>query len=384
MPSNERENAVTSEKQELRQHTPFERWVLDEGLSIIQQQIIPDVRTVELAPWTRTGTNAALVDLTAYPVDEGDVLANLGSSRYLCDIPPGGTYNAERHMYEEMFFVVSGRGATTVWYPGSPAHTFEWQEGSVFSIPLNAWHEIYNGSGDAPARLYAAFNAPTVFNLYDSTSFIFNCDNTFPDRFDPYDETYFSGKSEKVRDRLIRTNFVANVRNTTLDRWSARGPGTNMHTLMANGYYVCHLSEFPGLTYKKAHVAPNSRTRAGLNSEVAYLFLSGEGYDLQWAPGARPGPGVPFEKLEYGAWSLLTPANGYHQHFNTGTEAIRYVVLRRGNPELTGRGRRGENVNPQIEFAEEDPAVWELFENELHARGHDPSKMDSYRSEEPE
>ena len=49
-----------------------------------------------------------------------------------------------------------------------------------------------------------------------------------------------------------------------------------------------------------------------------------------------------------------------------------------------GRGGRGENVNPQIEFAEEDPAVWELFENELRARGHDPSKMDSYRSEEPE
>ena len=41
---------MTSEKQELRQHTPFERWVLDEGLSIIQQQIIPDVRTVQLAP----------------------------------------------------------------------------------------------------------------------------------------------------------------------------------------------------------------------------------------------------------------------------------------------------------------------------------------------
>lgn len=369
----------------LKQHTPFERWVLKEDLKIIQQQAIPDIRAEELEPWHRTGTTAALVDLTANPVKEGDILANLGSSRYLCEIPPGGTYKAEHHMYEEMFFIVSGRGATTVWYPGSPKHTFEWQENSVFSIPLNAWHEIYNASGDQPARLYAAFNAPTVFNLYDSEDFIFDCDSTFPERFDPEDEGFFSGKSEKISDRLVRTNFVANVTTMALDRWQFRGPGTNMHALMASGYFVCHLSEFPGLTYKKAHVAPDNRTRAGLNSEVAYLFLNGEGYDTQWAPGVDPAPGVPFEKLPYQAYSLLTPGNGYHQHFNVSEEPIRYVVLRRGNPELTGRGRGDASTeNPQIEFKDEDPAVWELFAKELTDRGFDPSFMDQYRNEEPE
>jgi mannose-6-phosphate isomerase-like protein (cupin superfamily) len=374
------EVAVTTE-QELRKHTPFERWVLEQNLKVVQQQVIPDVRAVELEPWERTGCTAALIDLTPYPVEEGDLLANLGTSRYLLDIPAGGTFNAERHMYEEIFFVISGRGATTVWYPGSPKHTFEWQEGSVFSIPLNAWHEIYNGSGDMPARLYAAFTAPTVFNLYDSSDFVFNCEHTFPERFDPEDEAYFSGKATKIRSRLVRTNFVSNVRSMGLDRWSARGPGTNMHALMANGYYVCHLSEFPGLSYKKAHTATNNRTRAGLNSEVAYLFLSGQGYDLQWDPGVAPGPGVPFERIDYGTWSLLTPGNGFHQHFNVSDEAIRYVVLRRGNPELLG----GNNpMNPQIEFQDEDPAVWELFESELKARGHDTSFMDTYRSEEPE
>ena len=282
------------EKRELQKHTPFERWVASEGLKVIQQQVIPDIRAVDLEAVGRTGCDGALLDLTPYPIEEGDVLTNDGTSRYLCDIPPGGTFRAERHMYEEMFFVVSGRGDATVWYPDSPKQTFEWQEGSVFSIPLNTWHELYNGSGDTPARLYAAFNAPTVFNLYNSEQFIFNCDSTFPERFDPYDETYFSGKSEMIKERLVRTNFVSNVRNMTLDRMQYRGPGTNMHALMADGHFVCHLSEFPGLTYKKAHTATNNRTRAGLNSEVAYLFLS-EGFDLQWAPGINPGPGVPFE-----------------------------------------------------------------------------------------
>ena len=373
---------MTTAKRELLKHTPFERWVEAEGLKIIQQQVIPDIRAVELEDWDRTGCKAALVDLTAEPIAEGDLLTNFGSSRYLLEIPPGGTLKAEHHMYEEIFFVVSGRGATTVWNTGSPKQTFEWQEGSVFSIPLNSWHELYNGSGDEPVRLYAAFNAPSVFNLYNSEDFIFNCENTFLERFDPNDEMYFAGKSEKIRERLVRTNFVSNVRSMALDKWGYRGPGTNMHALMADGYYVLHLSEFPGMSYKKAHSAINNRTRAGLNSEVAYLFLSGEGYDLQWGTGIQPAPGVPFERIDYHAWSLLTPGNGFHQHFNTSTEPIRYVVLRRGNPELTGGGSGGPR-NPQIEFADEDPAVWELFERDLIEKGNDPSFMANYRSNEP-
>ena len=43
----------------LKQHTPFERWVLKEELKIIQQQSIPDIRLAELEPWDRTGTKAA-------------------------------------------------------------------------------------------------------------------------------------------------------------------------------------------------------------------------------------------------------------------------------------------------------------------------------------
>ncbi len=81
---------------------------------------------------------------------------------------------------------------------------------------------------------------------------------------------------------------------------------------------------------------------------------------------------------------MLTPGNGYHQHFNVSEEPIRYVVLRRGNPELTGRGRgTASTENPQIEFSDEDPAVWELFAKELTQRGFDPSFMDKYRDQEP-
>ena len=39
------------EKRELQKHTPFERWVASEGLKVIQQQVIPDIRAVDLEPW---------------------------------------------------------------------------------------------------------------------------------------------------------------------------------------------------------------------------------------------------------------------------------------------------------------------------------------------
>ena len=360
---------------DLPKHTSWERWVQSEGLAITQQQMVPDVFTHPLEPWERTGIDATLLDFTSEePLGDGH-LVHQGTSRYLCEIPTGGTYKAERHMYEEIFYVIAGRGATTVWYDGSPKQTFEWQQGSVFSIPLNAWHEIYNASGEEPARLYACFTAPMALNMYGSPDFLFNSDATFPERFDPYDETYFSGKSVRLQHRLVKTNFVSNVQTMGLDEHGRRGPGTNMHAIMANGHFVCHVSEFPGQSYKKAHSAGEFiRHRAGLTSDVAYLFLNGEGYDLQWSWGTMPGPGVPFERLDYRAGTLLTPGSGYHQHFNATTDPIRYVVLRFGSPEILGQGgRRWTNKPPQIEFDEEDPAVWDTFVAELASRGLEPN-----------
>ena len=81
-----------------------------------------------------------------------------------------------------------------------------------------------------------------------------------------------------------------------------------------------------------------------------------------------------------GPWSSRhgkRPVGGYHQHFNTSPEPIRYVVPRRGNPELRGERR----PVPQIEYEDEDPAVRELFESRLRKRGLDPRSMDEYRSE---
>jgi len=360
--------------------TPFETWVQAEGLKVITTHTVPDVLTVELEPWKRTGCLGALLDMTHDPSEKA-MINNQGTTRYIVEIPPGGTFKPEKHMYEEIFYVVKGRGATVVWNEGTPKLTFEWEEDAVFAIPLNTWHEIHNGSGSESVRLYAASNMPTPFNLYGSPEFIFNCANTFNDRFDPNDETFFSRKATKLEDRLVQSNFVPSVTKLALDNWAYRGPGTNMHVLMAGGRFVCHVSEFPPPSYKKGHgfvdgQATGGRNRTGLTNENSYLFLSGEGYDLQWKPGVTPGPGVPFERFNFKRGALMTNGQAGHQHFNPSNESARYLVLRYGNDRFglrEGQMPAGKNPErwrrPQIEYKDEQPEIRALFEEECRKRG---------------
>ena len=77
--------------------------------------------------------------------------------------------------------------------------------------------------------------------------------------------------------------------------------------------------------------------------------------------------------------------NGYHQHFNTGTNRARYLALRAGDQGMNSpRGGGGDGADKsikeggwQIEYADEEQEIHEIFEKDLKAHGA-PCKMKAF------
>ena len=76
---------------------------------------IEDIKKVEVAPWERKGGLGAFINL------EGTGGIN---DAYVCVIPPGQKLKPQRHLYEEMVYIVEGAGATTVWQDNGRKQTF--------------------------------------------------------------------------------------------------------------------------------------------------------------------------------------------------------------------------------------------------------------------
>ena len=232
---------------------------------------------------------------------------------YVCEIPPGKTLNPQRQLFEETIMILDGRGSTTVWNDAGQRITFEWKAGALFAIPLNCWHQHFNGSGRDRARFVSVTNAPIVINLYEDIDFIFGTKYDFKGRFNG-EPDYFSAKDE-TKGFLLATNFVPDAVNLPLITAKERGAGGgHIRFNFAKSSLNSHISQFPIGTYKKAHAH-------GPGAHV--IILSGEGYSLMWPEGDEPR----YYKWEVG--TMIVPPNMWlHQHFNTGTTPARYLAFK--------------------------------------------------------
>ena len=121
-----------------REGTPYTRWVRDEGLDIISSFYVENLHTVELKPWPRRGGKGVFLNHDA---------SRTSNDCYVCEIPPGKSLAPQRQLFEEMIYVLDGRGSTAVWNNAGNRVSFEWKAGAIFAIPLNCWHQHFNGSG---------------------------------------------------------------------------------------------------------------------------------------------------------------------------------------------------------------------------------------------
>src|SRR5215475_1429227 len=152
------------------ERTGYCQWMKSESVPIAEGFSVEDVRELKLSPWQRLGSNGAFVHLYGMEGQTG---------MYVAEIPPGGALNPERHLYEEMIYILAGHGATEIWQEGGQKRLFEWGPFSLFAPPLNSWHRLVNG-GREPVRLMAVTTAPIAMDFYRNPEFIFNCPLTLP------------------------------------------------------------------------------------------------------------------------------------------------------------------------------------------------------------
>jgi oxalate decarboxylase/phosphoglucose isomerase-like protein (cupin superfamily) len=346
--------------------TPYQRWVRAEGLEIISGHYVPDLRTAPLKPWPRRGGAGVYINHDA---------SRTSNDCYVCEIPPGKSLTAQRQLFEEMVLVLEGRGSTIVWDDSGHRIGFEWQAGAMFAIPLNCWHQHFNGSGSAAVRYVAVTNGPAVMNLYDDADFVFNTSYDFKNRF-AGEPDYFSPKTEP-KGFLLPTNFVPDAVHLPLISAKERGAGGgHIRFNMAKGSMSSHISQFPVGTYKKAHAH-------GPSAHV--IILSGEGYSLMWSEGEEP------RRYDWKAGSLIVPPNKvFHQHFNAGTEPARYLAFKhevalirnsQGVPTAWISRRIGGD---QIDYSDEKPEIRSMFREALARHGMSPRMDEAYERELPD
>ncbi|MGH7760916.1 MAG: cupin domain-containing protein [Candidatus Dormibacteraceae bacterium] len=317
---------------------------------------------LETLPWPRLGARGALVLLEG----RGDFV-----DCKLVELEPGGQADPQRHLYEEVVYVLAGRGSTTV-ESRDRRNSFEWGTGSLFALPPNVSYRHFNTSGRETARLAVVSSLPLVLNAFHNRDFVFANDFELPERFGS--EGSYRGEGEFIPVSPGRhqweTNFVPDLRQFELQAWDSRGVGSsNIKFVLADGTMHAHMSELAVGTYKKAH-------RHGPDFHI--FPVTGHGYSLFWSEGDSDQTRIDWRH----GWVYAPPDQVFHQHFNTASAPSRYLAVAYGSirypftadkRELFGGGDRSISVGGrQIEYADEDPRIGHVFRQELARSGISP------------
>ena len=341
---------------------PYLDWVKKEGLPVAEDYAL-DLFEVETAEWPRYGVKGAAAHLKG----RGDFC-----NMFVLELPPGKSTIPQRHLYEDVYYVLEGRGSTQIEFDDGQKRNFEWGPKSLFSIPLNARHRHFNGSGAERALLATTTNLPMIINVFHNERFVFDTPFDFIDRAGKSE--YFAGEGDLITVRpgnhMWETNFVTDLAALELKSWGDRGAGgTNIMFVLADGIMHAHISEMPVGTYKKGH-------RHGPSFHV--MCVTGHGYSLLWFEGQKD-----FLRVDWKHGTVFPPADQqFHQHFNTSSHPARYLATAVGGLRyplmvtqrhaLLGKDGQKQGVSlslkeggGQIEYEDQDPRIHRLWLEEM-------------------
>ena len=360
-----------------RPNTPYDDYMETQEIPIFRGIGVHRVQDLPLKPWKRMGGKGSFIQLYGTEGMWGC---------YVVEVPGAGSLTAERHLYEEIFLVIEGRGTTEIWTEGNPKpKVFEWQTGSLFSVPINTWHRIVNASS-SPALMLVGTTAPNMVNLLRNVDVVFNCPVDFRDRYDAGSD-YFKPNEEIEPDPLRglamrRTNIIPDVFNTELHLDNRRSPGyKRVEPRMAGNVFYQFIGEHENGRYSKAHAH---------GSAAVLICIKGKGYTYTWPTelGLTPwadGKQDQVMRQDYEPVGMVTaaPMSGdwFHQHFGTSKDPLRLLAWYGPNNHRAHQaGRPGEKAIDEgaidirdggtaIPYWDEDPYIRREYQETLKQEG---------------
>ncbi len=343
--------------------TPFERWVED-GLCLPLHRgyYTGPLRECELQPWPGRGISAAFWDVTG-----AESLAGL----YVGEIPPARSSERTRQLYDEVIFVLSGRGSTTVTTPDGPI-SFEWGPNSLFCLPLNYPFQLHNGSGQEPARFLSVNTLPVVYSLFRDAAFLYGTEwdsKRLPAHASATDAVLYQPDPTHNRTAvdLYETMFVADVLAVPRSRFAERGEGARtVYFELANAPISAHVAEIGGGQFFNPH-------RHGPSAFV--ILLEGTGYSLMWLEGSEP---LRWDWPEGDAGAIVPPNMWWHGHFVTSPSCLQLAIKLRSRKHALNHlyektHKHVSEGGTVIRYGDLDPRlrteIWETYDAECRRRG---------------
>jgi len=319
----------------------YREWIKTSKVPMLEGYSLLDAATQEMQPWPEIGGRGLYLNFSG----------NVHMDGVIQEIQAGKALEPRRYFYEQIVYVLKGRGYTNVG-SGSKPNKVSWGEGSLFTVPVNALHRHFNSDPAHPARLLFITTFPFMLQVFSSMGMISDTNFSFTDRYDGA-ANYFTS-TERVRKRWDKTNFVKDVRAAEVVLWEERGEGNASMYFDMGGNTVLepHISEFEVGSYKLGHRHPY---------EAIIVTLNGKGYSLAEKDKLKHSEAT---KIDWQAGSIVSPPFfWFHQHFNTGTTKARYLALTEGDfPLRLGIPLKVE----QIEADKEDPEIKTHFRQESH------------------
>ena len=283
---------------------PYLDWARREGIPIYEDFSL-DLLTAETRPWPRFGDRCG--GAFVHHPGRGDWM-----TVFLLDLPTGGASAPQRHLYDEIFYVLSGAGTLTVEMTDGSRQTLDFGPRSLFAPPLNARYRIASGSGREPVRLACANDLRILMNIYHDETFFFDNPFAFPERQGMSGRFGGTGDTASAsHDNFRDSSFLSDLGTLALE--PSDGRASRAQFLMGECSMGAQLCEIP------AGRSEQARNDAGLH----IICVQGAGHTLIGYEGSRD-----TRRIDWRPGTCFALGEQMvHQHVNSGDQPARHLAI---------------------------------------------------------